>query len=324
MTAPRLLIVLGPTGTGKSELALALAERLNGEIIGCDALQVYRGFDAGTAKPTHAAMQRIPHHLVDHVSPEDHHTMADFVDAAQRIILEMGTRGKLPVIAGGTGLYLRALLRGIVDVPPADRMLRERLQGMNRRYGAPRLHRWLSGLDPQSAERLLPGDSQRIVRALGFVIGNGTTWSTRLEADGTWQTEDERYRTLKIGLDMDRVQLRERLDRRVESFFKAGLVQEVRALLSGGIPETANAFKAIGYREIVQAITSGTDPAAAVNAVKVHTWRYSKRQRTWFRREPDVVWMDVALGLDQLVEQTIALWEDDSASTSTREPPTRD
>jgi tRNA dimethylallyltransferase len=199
-------------------------------------------------------------------------------------------------------------------------VLRDRLHGMIRRFGAPRLHRWLCGLDPRSAARLLPRDSHRIVRALEFVIGNGTAWSTRLELEGTWQSAIERFRTLKIGLDMDRVRLRERLDRRVDHFFEAGLVEEVKELLSRGVPETANAFKAIGYREIVQALASGASPAAAAGAVKVNTWRYSKRQRTWFRREPGVVWLDVESGLDQLVEQTIAHWKDGSAQN--REPKT--
>jgi len=308
---PRLLVVVGPTGTGKSELAMVLAERLDGEIIGCDALQVYRGFDAATAKPSRADLRRIPHHLVDHISPHEPHTMANFVDLARRTIDELHERGKVPVLAGGTGLYLRALLRGIVDVPPTDHALRERLKGMVRKYGASRLHRWLTRLDGESAERLLPGDSQRIVRALELALGGGTTWSQRLEGEGTWQAEEEHYRSLKIGLDMDRARLRERLDRRVDLFFEAGLVEEVQGLLRDGVPETANAFKAIGYREILEALHEGDPPETAAEKIKRNTWRYSKRQRTWFRREPGIVWMDVEAGLEQLVEATLSLWNDD-------------
>jgi len=306
--APRLLVVLGPTATGKSDLALSLAERLDGEIVGCDALQVYRHFDAGTAKPTARDRLRAPHHLLDHVEPSRDYSLADYVDEAGRAIAEIRGRGRVPLVVGGTGMYLRGLLRGIVDAPPRDSALRERLRRVGARRGTPSLHRWLSRRDPASAVRISPNDAQRVIRALELALGGGSTWSERLRRQGTWNGETERYATLKIGLELERGALNRRLDERVDRFFATGLVEEVRRLLACGVPREANAFKAIGYREIVDALVRGVDPEGAREEIKRNTRRLAKRQRAWYRKETGVIWLDVARPLSETLEQATVAW----------------
>jgi tRNA dimethylallyltransferase len=287
---------------------LRVAEQLGGEIIGCDALQVYTGFDVATAKPTLEDRRRVPHHLVDELDPRRDFNMADFVRAADRLVTEIRARGRVPLIAGGTGLYLRGLLRGVVDAPPRDDRLRERLRAVAERRGTPSLHRWLGRLDAESAARLSPADTQRVVRAMELALSGGTTWSRRLGDGGTWESGVERYDALKIGLDTDRERLSRRLDARVEQFFEAGLVEEVRGLLDAGVPRSANAFKAIGYREVLGALEERGDLAQVPQEVKKNTRRYAKRQRTWFRKEPGVIWMDAAQDTAALTERVVALW----------------
>jgi len=305
---PRLLVVLGPTGTGKSRLALALASRLDGEIVGCDALQVYRGLDAATAKPSAADRRRVPHHLVDVVEPRRDYSLAEYVRDAEAAIRAIAGRGRVPLVVGGTGMYLRGLLRGVVDAPPRDAALRARLSRIAERRGIVALHRWLGRVDPRSASRLTPQDRQRVLRALELALGSERTWSERLRRDGTWAAGEERYPTLKIGLDMERGLLASRLDERVERFFDAGLIEEVQRLLAAGVPREANAFKAIGYREVLDRLERGLAPRAAADAIRRNTRRYAKRQRTWFRKEPGVIWLDAAVSLDEQSARALACW----------------
>ncbi len=205
-------------------------------------------------------------------------------------------------------MYLRGLLQGIVEAPPRDPALRDRLRGMATRHGARRLHRWLRRLDPGSAERLSPGDTQRIVRALEVALSGGPRLSDLLAGGGTWARGLERYAALKIGLELDRRALGERLEARVRGFFAAGLVSEVLDLLRGGVPESANALKAIGYREVLEALRTGLDPESVVEEVVASTRRYAKRQRTWFRKEAGVVWLDASEGPEALADRIVALW----------------
>jgi tRNA dimethylallyltransferase len=303
-----LLAILGPTGTGKSELAVRLAEELEGEIIGCDALQVYLGLDAATAKPSAEQRARVPHHLVDCIDPRLDFNMADYVREAERLISEIDARGRLPIVAGGSGMYLRGLLRGVVDAPPRDTGLRQRLRAIAERKGTPSMHRWLSRRDPDSAERIAPGDTQRLLRAMELLLSGDLTWSERLSRQGSWASGEDRYRALKIGLDMERTLLVGRIDARAECFMGAGLVEEIEHLLRDGVPRTANAFKAIGYREVLSARGPGFDAAAVVEEIKRNTRRYAKRQRTWFRKEPGVVWLDAAEDIDRLVARVVMLY----------------
>jgi tRNA dimethylallyltransferase len=317
-------VILGATGTGKSELAYRLALRLKGQVVNCDALQVYRGFDAATAKPDLDHRSRIPHHLVDCIDPRDEFSVAEFVRHADDAIATIDRAGEVPIVAGGTGLYLRGLLRGIVPGPARDERLRGRIHAMARRHGNAALHRWLRRIDPASAARLAVGDRQRVARAIEFTLLSGQSWSERLEAEGTWgRPWRERYESLKIGLELERPLHYERLDRRVEGFFRCGLVDEVRGLLRQGVPAGVNAMKGIGYREVAGAIGRGQPPESTIEQVKRSTRRLAKRQRTWFRREPNVIWLDVGAGLDRCEDRALDLWHrvsdgaEDSASRPT-------
>jgi tRNA dimethylallyltransferase len=280
-------VLVGPTGTGKSRLAVEVAERIGGEIVGCDALQVYRGLDAATGKPTAEERARVPHSLIDVVDPRRDYSLADFVRDADAAIAAIAGRGRVPVVAGGTGLYLRGLLKGIVDAPARDAGLRDRLRAVATRFGPERLHRRLGRLDPGSAARIPQADTQRIVRALELALAAGPSWSERLASEGTWGRSAERYAALKFGLDLG---------------------DEVRRLLADGVPATANAFKAIGYREVLHAVTEGRDPRAERDAIVTATRRYAKRQRTWFRTEAGLTWLDAARGAGELADEIAANW----------------
>ncbi len=308
MTArPRLLVLVGPTGTGKSALALELATRLGGEIVSCDAFQVYRGLEIGTAKPTVDERRRVVHHAIDCADPRHGFSMVEWERIASSAIAQIAARGAVPLVVGGTGLYARALLRGFIPTPKRDLALRERLQRVAARRGAAFLHRCLVRRDAASASRLHPGDTQRIIRALELARG-GSNWSERLARAGNWATGEERYPTLKIGLDRDRLRLNSILDARVDRFFERGLVAEIEALLAAGVPPEANALRAIGYREVVQALLAGTNPGETRDQVRRRTRAYSKRQRTWFRRERDLEWLDSDRSVVELAEQVVARW----------------
>ena len=205
-------------------------------------------------------------------------------------------------------MYLRGLLKGIVAAPPRDEALRARLGTQIERFGARRVHRLLATLDPVTAKRVRPEDAQRIVRALELALGSGQTWSATLARSGTWARDEERYRALKFGLDLDRSALAETLAARVDAFFEADLVGEVNRLLAGGVRESANAFKGIGYREILLARLQQRDPAEMREAIVVATRQYAKRQRTWFRKEPGLVWLDAARGVDVLAATVVRAW----------------
>ena len=222
-------------------------------------------------------------------------------------------RGDTPLSAtvkkeAGTGLYLRGLLRGVIATPARDSELRQRLRRIVARGGQGRLHALLERHDPGSARRISPGDTQRLVRAVEIVRSEGGSWTQRLERDGTWKSGVERYRSVKFVLDGDRGCMTERLDARVEGFFEAGLVAEVQRLLLQGVSPAANAFKAIGYREVLAAIQSGDDPDRVRDEVRRNTRRYAKRQRSWFRGEPGMIRLDVTRGLDRVIERVLEEW----------------
>ncbi len=303
-------MIAGPTGTGKTALALAVAGELDGEIVGCDALQVYRRFDIATAKPSPEERSLIPYHMVDCVDPAVDYTLADYVRDADRVIAGIRRRGRLPIVAGGTGMYLRGLLKGILPAPARSPELRRRLQGMTRRFGPARMHRWLAGLDPASAERLPPADMQRIIRALEIALTGDRSWGSSLAREGTWTGKDERYPSIKIGLHMERDVLVPKVQSRVDEFFDNGLVDEVRELLADGVPETANAFKAIGYREVLEVLADRLPMDQVRDEVKKNTRRYSKRQQTWFRKEPGMHWLDVGQGIEPTAAEVIRRWRD--------------
>ena len=278
-------------------------------MVGCDALQVYRGLDAATAKPSAKDRERVPHWLLDIADPRRDYSLAEYVRDADAAIAAILARGSVPVVVGGAGMYLRGLLKGIVAAPARDEALRARLNAQIARFGARRVHRLLATLDPATAQRVPPEDGQRIVRALELALVSGETWSATLARSGTWSGGQERYRALKFGLDLDREALASRLAARVGTFFDADLPGEVERLLALGVPESANAFKGIGYREILRARSEGRDPAAMREAIIVATRQYAKRQRTWFRKEPGVVWLDASVGIDALVATVVGAWK---------------
>ena len=287
--ASPLIVVLGPTASCKSEIAVRLAERFGGEVVGCDSMQVYRGFDAGTGKPPRALLERVPHHLIDVADPASDFNLGDYVRSAARVIEALGASGKLAVLAGGTGLYLRGCLRGVFEGPRRDEALRARIRSVGEKRGGPYLHRMLRRVDPAAATRLPPRDLQRIVRALEVFFASGRPLTDQLEEKGFGE---ERWRAVKIGLTLPRPVLSRRIEERIARFFAGGWEDEVRGLLAKGPPETANAWKALGYREVARLVRGQTGRDAAIEAIARETRRYAKRQMTWFRREPGVVWFE--------------------------------
>lgn len=287
--SPPVVVVLGPTATGKSALGLALAERLDGEIVNADALQVYRGFDVGTAKPSPEEQRRVPHHLVDVLDPTERYSAGEFARRARRAIEEIRGRSHRPIVVGGSGLYLRALLEGISPVPPGDREVRAKLRERLEDQGLATLYRELQARDPESAERLAPGDTQRILRALEVVEASGTPLSRWIARQPYGEA---RVEAVRLGLTLPRKLLYDSLERRVTRMVERGWVDEVGRLLSRGVPLSAPAFQAIGYREIARHVAGEWSLERAVEETVRATRRFAKRQLTWFRRERDVVWLD--------------------------------
>lgn len=284
------IVIAGPTGTGKSELAIRLAEALGGEVVNYDSVQIYRGFDIGSAKPSPAQRARVPHHLFDVAEATDPFTAADYGQAARRVLGEIAGRGRTAVFAGGTFFYLRAFLRGLPEMPARDEALRSRIRAIAQKPRGPaRLHRWLSQIDPRSGRRIAPADRHRVERALEVWIRSGrpiSSWD-RNEAPG------EEIGALTIGLSLDRARLLPVLDRRVEAMFRDGLVEETRALLER-FPRTARPFGSIGYREAVAVIVGQMTETEAIAETKRRTRAYAKRQMTWLRSERNVHWLDAS------------------------------
>ncbi len=289
MAEPLVVAVLGPTATGKSALGLALAERFNGEIINCDSTAVYRGFDIGTDKVSVAERRGIPHHLIDIVEPTVIYTAAQFAIDAARVIREILTRRHLPIIVGGTGLYYRALTRGLFPGPPADEALRARLESIAWRRGLPFLHRMVKRVDPPSAERILPGDLKRMVRALEVFFLTGTPLTQHF-ADTVSPIAG--MPVLAIGLRMPSALTWERTERRVGLQFERGLIDEIHRLLAAGVPETARPFGGLVYRQAMEYLHGVRNEAATRELIARENRHYAKRQATWFKKEPDLQWCE--------------------------------
>jgi len=284
------VVLLGPTAVGKTRVAEHLAVALDGEIIGVDSMQVYRGLDAGTAKPSAESRRRVRYHLVDVAEVTVDFNLGDFVRAAEGAVSEVRARGSLPILAGGTGMYLRGFLKGLDPAPPRDPALRDRLAQLADRRGPSHLHRILALHDRATAGAIHDTDRMRLVRALERVLLTGRRVGT-----GRWSAPD-RYATVKIGLSREPIDLRRRIGERVEAMFAAGLVEETAALLGAGVSADGSALKALGYREVVQHLRGERDLAETVESVKRHTWKFTRRQAAWFRREDDVRWFPVAPG----------------------------
>jgi|CXWL01.1.fsa_nt_gi tRNA dimethylallyltransferase len=284
-----VLVVLGATATGKSALALTLAERFGGEIVNADALQVYRGLDVGTAKPSPEERVRVPHHLLDVIDPSERFSAGEFGRRARVAVAEIRSRNGWPLVVGGSGFYLRALLAGLSPVPPADPAVREALRREREELGLPALYARLAQVDPETAARLPPGDAQRILRALEVAAVSGaplSTWIARKPLG------EENLAAIRIGLTLPRTILYDRIERRVVEMVDRGWVREVEHLLESGLSPECPAFQAIGYRQLVRHVQGDWTLGQAVSEIVQATRRFAKRQETWFRREPEVIWID--------------------------------
>ncbi len=301
VSIPLLVAIAGPTGSGKSDLAIAIAAQLDGEIINCDSVQMYRGFDIGAAKVPPSERHGIPHHLFDILDPAEVSTAGDYARKARETLREVTQRGKLPVLAGGTGFYLRALIDGLFEGPSRDEALRQRLQAREAlRPGS--LHRILLRLDPATAGRVHARDVKKVIRALEIRLLS-TQPASRMFDSGRDRLEG--FRTLKICLNPDREELRERLDRRASEIFSRGLLDEVRNLLAAGVTEQAKPFESIGYAQALRHLRGEITLAEAIESTRIATRQYAKRQRTWFRRERDVFWIDGFGGDPEVQAQAI-------------------
>ncbi|HKD63756.1 MAG TPA: tRNA (adenosine(37)-N6)-dimethylallyltransferase MiaA [Candidatus Acidoferrales bacterium] len=301
-TPARLIVILGPTASGKSALAIELARRLGGEILVCDSTQVYRHFDIGTAKVPLREQSGIPHHLVDLVEPDEIFTAGDYRRQALLALDDLRRRSTLPILAAGTGLYLRALLEGLADAPTRSEELRDRLRRSAEKRGSTHLHKILARLDPASAARIAPRDSQKIIRAIEMRILAGKPVAEIFRASRATSPDDEHrevrinalegYAITKIGLAPPRPALYARIDARVNEMLAAGWLDEVRTLVSRGIAPDAKPFQFIGYSDLRAHLEGRLSLDAAVANIQQSTRRFAKRQLTWFRREPHVHWLE--------------------------------
>jgi tRNA dimethylallyltransferase len=296
---PLLVVVLGPTASGKTALSLMLAEKFNGEIVSCDSVAVYRDFEIGTAKPTLEERARVPHHGIDIASPECDYSAGDYQRDARAAIAEIAARGRLPIVTGGTGLYLRALLEGLFEGPRRSEPLRARLKRSAMRHGAGWLSKLLGRLDPAAAERIHPNDTPKLIRAIEVSL------ETRQPITKAWTAGAEPltgYRVLRLGLAPERAALYRRIDARAAAMFRRGLVEETRRLIAKYGAER-KIFDALGYRQAKQLLAGELSEAQAIEAAQRGHRNYAKRQLTWFRREPEVKWL-AGFGDDSEMQRT--------------------
>jgi tRNA dimethylallyltransferase len=287
---PLAVVLLGPTGSGKTALSLELAERFAGEIVSCDSVAVYRGMELGTAKPTAAERAQIPHHLIDVTTPDIPFTAGEYSRQARAALQDISARGKLPIVTGGTGLYLRALTEGLFAAPARHAGLRQRLTRSRERHGEAWLHRILSRLDPGSAARIHANDAAKLMRAIEVCLAARTPMSHLLASPAQARDPLTGFRILRIGLNPPRKLLYERLNRRAAEMFAAGLVDETRGLLEQYGP--IKALDSLGYRQAVAQLAGHLSEQAAIEAAQQGHRNYAKRQLTWFRREPGVRWLE--------------------------------
>jgi tRNA dimethylallyltransferase len=310
---PLLVVVLGPTASGKTALSLELAERFHGEILNCDSVAMYREFEIGTAKPNAAERAHAPHHLFDLVEPTGYITAGEYARRARQVLEEIKERGNLPVVVGGTGLYLRALLDGLSPGPQRSEELRERLREKVENKGTSHLHRILRRMDPDAAAKIHANDLPKLIRAIEVCLGS------RQKMTEMWrQGRDalQGFRILRIGLNPARDALYSRINERARRMFAAGLVEEARRRLAK-YGEAAWPLGSLGYKQAVQLIRGEIDEAAALQTAQQAHRNYAKRQMTWFRREPEVKWL-TGFGDDQAVQQSAIELVENSRPGSTR------
>jgi tRNA dimethylallyltransferase len=286
---PLVLAVLGPTASGKSALGLALAQHFGGEILNCDSTAVYRGFDIGTDKVPPDEQLGIPHHLIDIADPSEVYTAAQFARDANRVLREVHSRGRVPILVGGTGFYYRSLTRGLFPGPGADDALRARLERIALRKGPERLHRLLRRVDPESADRIMPRDLKRLVRALEVYLSTGRPLTAHF-ADTRSPVAD--CEVIAVALKIPADLTAERVARRVDRQFERGIVDEVKGLLARGVPAEARPFGGLVYRQVMEMLRGARDETATRALIVQENRRYARRQLIWFRKEPNLIWFD--------------------------------
>jgi tRNA dimethylallyltransferase len=286
---PKVIVICGPTGIGKTSVGIEIAEKFGGEIVSADSMQIYRYMDIGTAKPTVEEKRRIPHHMIDIVDPDEDYDAVQFSRQARAIIAELDSRDRLPFVVGGTGFYIKALLHGIFQSEPIDPKIRNRLRKEATDYGNCVLYDRLMEVDPDTAARLHPNDSYRIIRALETIESTGKSISDHHQEHGF---PDDPYTVLKICLQMDRQQLYDRIDKRVDMMIEAGFVDEVKKLLEMGYAADLKSMQSIGYRHVVEFLEEKSSWDECVRTLKRDTRRFAKRQFTWFGADRENYWYE--------------------------------
>ena len=304
---PLAILLLGPTGSGKTALSLALGERFGAEIVSCDSVAVYRGMDLGTAKPTPKERARLPHHLIDVANPDQPFTAGEYSRQARAALHAIATRGRLPIVTGGTGLYLRALTEGLFSGPARQTELRARLDRSRKRHGDAWLHRILVRLDPASAARIHANDTPKLIRAIEVCLTSRKPLSQVLDNKEDARDPLTGFRLLRIGLNPPRKSLYDRLNQRASAMFTAGLIDETRDLLACYGP--VKSLDSLGYRQAAAVLSGTLTLAAAIEAAQQGHRNYAKRQVTWFRREPSVYWLESFGDQPETVRAAIALVE---------------
>ena len=287
---PLAILLLGPTGSGKTALSLALGERFGGEIVSCDSVAVYRGMDLGTAKPTTEERARLPHHLIDVAEPDKPFTAGEYSRQARAALKDIAERGRLPIVTGGTGLYLRALTDGLFAGPERQEGLRQRLHRSSQKRGSAWLHRLLTRLDPASAARIHANDTPKLIRAIEVCLSVRTPLSQMLDNKKLARDPLTGFRLLRIGLNPPRKALYDRLNQRASAMFSAGLIEETQSLLARYGP--VKALDSLGYRQALAVLDGTLSEEAAIASAQQGHRNYAKRQLTWFRREPGVHWIE--------------------------------
>ncbi|MGB8656539.1 MAG: tRNA (adenosine(37)-N6)-dimethylallyltransferase MiaA [Candidatus Zixiibacteriota bacterium] len=295
-----VLVVLGPTCVGKTQVSLKLADILSGEIVSFDSRQVYRFMDIGTAKPTEEEQKRIPHHLIGLVSPGERFTAADYGKQARKAIGEIIERKRQPIAVGGSGLYLKALIEGFFQGPQADWKVRERLQREAQESAGPHLFDRLKRVDPKAADRIHPNDLVRTIRALEVYELTGRP-ITEWQQEGSYELFPMRF--IKIGLTMERQRFYQKIDQRVDEMMAQGFLEEVTSLRNRGFTLRVKALRTVGYQELFAYLDGELDLSGAVERIKLNTRHYAKRQLTWFKKDQDIAWLDVTD--DDLIEEIL-------------------
>ncbi len=299
----QVIVIAGPTASGKTGLSVEVAKQLHTEIVSADSMQIYRDMNVGTAKVTKEEMGGIPHHMIDIVSPMENYNVSRYVEEAKPIVDEILAKGKIPVIAGGTGLYINSLVYGYDLAPiPVDEAVRAEITAMYEEKGGEYLLEELRKIDPKTAERLHPNNARRLIRALEVYRTSGSTIS---EQEMRTKNAPKPYDVKFFVLDTEREKLYERINRRVDVMLENGLVEEVKSLLEQGIPKTNTSMQAIGYKEIVEYLDGYLTLEEAVEKLKMESRRYAKRQLTWFRRNEGAVWLEATLPVAELCEAVI-------------------